>query len=358
MAKPFQCSTCNRGYVTAAALTAHMQGHKLQNQLAKKLKHFQKYQANCLPGLVPVDLLNSIVNCSQQLQQTAVSPALPGLSNGLNSAALANGALSPNSNTPFLPALNQPSLPMPSNGHLTPNPLLNPLLNPLMMNNSLLPGHDLPSSHLTSQLNLNLMNSMAKENELFSQQLADDQRLTSERHLIASSSPSPLTAPNGTKRSIVDVDLDGEEQANCKRLRTSSISEKDENSCSNSSFNSVNRSSLGDEEEVDVTSFEDEEDEEDQRSNSVNSLLSNSLSSSANSSGERSNMASLNGDSNGQPANSGTIKKPSADKQKKYACRFCSSHFDYKRSCDRHEKSIHTGERKFQCNECPNRYSR
>lgn len=26
--KPFQCTVCNRGYNTAAALTSHMQGHK------------------------------------------------------------------------------------------------------------------------------------------------------------------------------------------------------------------------------------------------------------------------------------------------------------------------------------------
>lgn len=26
--KPFQCTICNRGYNTAAALTSHMQGHK------------------------------------------------------------------------------------------------------------------------------------------------------------------------------------------------------------------------------------------------------------------------------------------------------------------------------------------
>lgn len=26
--KPFQCTVCNRGYNTAAALTSHMQNHK------------------------------------------------------------------------------------------------------------------------------------------------------------------------------------------------------------------------------------------------------------------------------------------------------------------------------------------
>lgn len=28
--KPFQCTVCNRGYNTAAALTSHMQNHKKQ----------------------------------------------------------------------------------------------------------------------------------------------------------------------------------------------------------------------------------------------------------------------------------------------------------------------------------------
>ena len=225
------------------------------------------------------------------------------------------------------------------------------------MSNSLLPNNDLLNGNLAGQLNSQLnmglfQNTLAKENEMFGQQLDDDKQTANDHHLMRNRSPSPTITLNG-KRSI-DVELDSDEPA-CKRLRTSSISEKDdENSCSSSSFNE--NQSLEDEEEVDVTSFEDEEEDEDQRSNSVNSLLSNSLSSSANSSAGR-NLAGLNGDGK---ANSATIKKQSSsnDKQKKYACRFCSSHFDYKRSCDRHEKSIHTGERKFQCNECPNRYSR
>lgn len=31
--KPFQCTVCNRGYSTAAALTSHMQNHKKQAAL-------------------------------------------------------------------------------------------------------------------------------------------------------------------------------------------------------------------------------------------------------------------------------------------------------------------------------------
>lgn len=31
--KPFQCTICNRGYNTAAALTSHMQNHKKQAAL-------------------------------------------------------------------------------------------------------------------------------------------------------------------------------------------------------------------------------------------------------------------------------------------------------------------------------------
>lgn len=30
--KPFQCTLCNRGYGTAAALTSHMQNHKRSNE--------------------------------------------------------------------------------------------------------------------------------------------------------------------------------------------------------------------------------------------------------------------------------------------------------------------------------------
>lgn len=33
--KPFQCTVCNRGYNTAAALTSHMQSHKKQAALQR-----------------------------------------------------------------------------------------------------------------------------------------------------------------------------------------------------------------------------------------------------------------------------------------------------------------------------------
>lgn len=33
--KPFQCTVCNRGYNTAAALTSHMQNHKKQATLQR-----------------------------------------------------------------------------------------------------------------------------------------------------------------------------------------------------------------------------------------------------------------------------------------------------------------------------------
>lgn len=33
--KPFQCTVCNRGYNTAAALTSHMQSHKKQSTLSR-----------------------------------------------------------------------------------------------------------------------------------------------------------------------------------------------------------------------------------------------------------------------------------------------------------------------------------
>lgn len=346
LAKPFQCSTCNRGYVTAAALTAHMQGHKVQNQLAKRLKHFAKYQANCLPGLVPVDLIKSIMTCSQQLQPQPVSqnqlPNLTGLNNstnGLNSI--------PNNSFSSLPITSNTNQSLLSNEQLNTSNLIQPLISPLLsplntLNNNLLQNslNNNMNINLNNQLNVNLIQQQ-QQNILKENSLTD--QLVNEKHLTISPSPSLInnliTSP--TKRSIVE-----DERENCKRMRTSSISEKDENSCS-SSFNSVNDQSLDDEEEVDVTSYEEEE-----RSNSVNSLISNSLSSSANSTEDR------NGELKNQNKTTINKKQSTNDKQKKYSCRFCSSNFDYKRSCDRHEKSIHTGERRFQCPECPNRYSR
>ena len=366
LAKPFQCSTCNRGYVTAAALTAHMQGHKAQNQLAKRLKHFAKYQANCLPGLVPVDLIKSIMNCSQQIQHQTVSPQnhLTNL-NGLNNGLIAINSLIPNNTTSFLPVsstsnlnsnqlasnLTQPSIINPSS--LASNPVLN---NNLLQNNQLINNNNI-NINLNNQLNVNLIQSNLKENlhsvidqqqQLINKQLFNDKHLNSTKTTTINSSTiiNSTSISSSNKRSIVD---DQNEQQQHKRMRTSSISEKDENSCS-SSFNSINDQSLDDEEEVDVTSFEEEE-----RSNSVNSLISNSLSSSANSS----NSGERNGDSKSNKLDINLIKKQSTSKsQKKYSCKFCNSNFDYKRSCDRHEKSIHTGERRFQCPECPNRYSR
>lgn len=70
LAKPFQCPSCNRGYATSAALTSHMQNHKSPNQLAKKIKHFVKYQANCLPGILPgvnQQLVSALVKCNTNL---------------------------------------------------------------------------------------------------------------------------------------------------------------------------------------------------------------------------------------------------------------------------------------------------
>lgn len=358
--KPFQCSTCNRGYVTAAALTAHMQGHKVQNQLAKRLKHFAKYQANCLPGLVPMDLIKSIVTCSQQIQtQTASSNQLPnnGLINSLVPNSTSSAYLAPSSTNSILPAnLNVvngspvASLPPPQ----PPSNLLQPMVNPLntIMNSNggaLLQQTNLVNNNvninLNSQLHINLIQPPI-DNRHLKNNLKENS--INQPMITSSDSPSPVHSNvSANKRSIVELSA---EDPSSKRMRTSSISEKDENSCS-SSFNSVNDQSL-DEEEVDVTSFEEEE-----RSNSVNSLMSNSLSSSANSA-EHCDLTNDRSPTSKSADQANAKKTGTNDKAKKYSCRFCSSNFDYKRSCDRHEKSIHTGERRFQCPECPNRYSR
>jgi hypothetical protein len=71
--KPFQCAACNRGYSTSAALTAHMQGHKAHNQLAKRLKHFAKYQAN----LVAPQLLSALLPAPSSAALSAAAALAP-----------------------------------------------------------------------------------------------------------------------------------------------------------------------------------------------------------------------------------------------------------------------------------------
>lgn len=360
LGKPFQCSTCNRGYVTAAALTAHMQNHKAQNQLAKRLKHFVKYQANCLPGLVPIDLIKSLVSCSQQAQQVQPTPPINTLQATMANGLLLNSANNhlPNSSpflqNPVLSALPNNNL---LNGQLNRNlpdllqPIVSPnLLNPLPqlnpINSSLLPNNNNALNiNLNSQFNINLP---VLKNSLNNSSLIDNQLDRNASALL--NQPSQQIINSNNKRTIQENEDNSNQQSTCKRLRTNSLSEKDDNSCSSFSYNSLVNSinysvngsvnDLEDEEEVDVTSFEEE------RSNSVNSLINNSLSSSANSTENR-NLADLNGNNlakadstTAQTKSSESIKK--ANDQKKYSCRFCSNNFEYKRSRDRHEKSIHT----------------
>ena len=75
LAKPFQCPSCNCGYATSAALTSHMQHHKSPNQLAKKLKHFVKYQAGILPT-VNQQLVSTLVKCNINLNLDLISSAI------------------------------------------------------------------------------------------------------------------------------------------------------------------------------------------------------------------------------------------------------------------------------------------
>lgn len=83
LAKPFQCPLCNRGYATSAALTSHMQAHKSPNQLAKKLKHFVKYQAGILSG-VNQQLVSALVKCNTNLLSSAINPVIPTSINNTN----------------------------------------------------------------------------------------------------------------------------------------------------------------------------------------------------------------------------------------------------------------------------------
>lgn len=91
LGKPFQCPSCNRGYATSAALTSHMQAHKSPNQLAKKLKHFVKYQAGILPN-VNQQLVSALVKCNTNLISSAMSPTLPAISQSPLSNNLLNAA--------------------------------------------------------------------------------------------------------------------------------------------------------------------------------------------------------------------------------------------------------------------------
>lgn len=59
--KPFKCTSCGRGYSTSAALTAHMQGHKMHNQVAKRLKHYAKYQAGMVSSMAVPQLLDALM---------------------------------------------------------------------------------------------------------------------------------------------------------------------------------------------------------------------------------------------------------------------------------------------------------
>lgn len=92
LAKPFQCPSCNCGYATSAALTSHMQHHKSPNQLAKKLKHFVKYQAGILPT-VNQQIVSTLVKCNINLNLDLISSAinpLPAVASPPLAAAAAN----------------------------------------------------------------------------------------------------------------------------------------------------------------------------------------------------------------------------------------------------------------------------
>ena len=91
LAKPFQCPSCNRGYATSAALTSHMQAHKSPNQLAKRLKHFVKYQAGILPG-VNQQLFSALVKCNTNLNLDLTSSAINSPSS-TNSSSINNSKL-------------------------------------------------------------------------------------------------------------------------------------------------------------------------------------------------------------------------------------------------------------------------
>lgn len=74
--KPFQCTVCNRGYNTAAALTSHMQSHKKQSTLprtnALNYRYVQVHQFFAQNSILNAFFLEKTVHDRRARHQVAV----------------------------------------------------------------------------------------------------------------------------------------------------------------------------------------------------------------------------------------------------------------------------------------------